>query len=68
MSSLTYANAADYNVLVTAPILLEGLTKTEQKTKLLILLKFQFAAEIGLAVLPPEMINVNRHDNPHSQF
>lgn len=68
MLSLTYTNAADYNVLVTAPILLEGVTKTEHKTKLLILLKLQFAAEIGLVVLQPEMVNVNRHDNPHRQF
>lgn len=59
MSSLTYTTAADYNGLVTAPILLEGVTKTEHKTKLLFLAKLLFAAE---------MININRHDNPHSQF
>lgn len=68
MSSLTYTDAADCNVLVPAPILLEGVAKTERETKLRILPKLQFAAEIGLVIPQPEMINVNRHHNPHSQF
>lgn len=44
---------------------LRKVTKTEHKTKLLILPKLQFAAEM---ILQPEMMNANHHANPHSQF